>query len=259
MSESRILNYRHEGEGFPLIILHGLFGSSRNWQSIARQYAGIYQVISVDARNHGQSFHSLAMNYDCMSDDIIRLMDKLAIEKCHLLGHSMGGKTAMAVSVKESERISKLLIADIAPIVYQHSHDHLIDPILELDLNRLSSRAEADRFLSEKIKEPQLRAFLLHNLVRKDDRWQWQANWSSIKSNMDKLLGRPTDIDNWQIKNRTLIISGSKSDYVNAEAKAAFDKHFLKLEYKKIDDAGHWLHAEKPDLFSRHISDFLKL
>ncbi|MFT5504029.1 MAG: esterase [Gammaproteobacteria bacterium] len=257
MKESPILHYRQEGDGFPLIILHGLFGSSRNWQSIAKQYAGTFQVISVDARCHGQSFHNADMNYDCMSDDVIRLMDSLGLEKCHLLGHSMGGKTAMAVSVKENERISKLLLVDIAPIVYRHSHDHLIDPILALDLDGISNRADADRILSEKVIDAQLRSFLLHNLVRNDGQWQWQVNWSSIKFNMNKLLGEPVDGDKWQVRSPTLVISGAKSDYVNSDAEVAFKKHFLQLQYQKIDGAGHWLHAEKPELFLHYTLAFL--
>ena len=144
------LNYSVTGQGEPLVILHGLFGSSKNWQSHARGFAQNFQSIAVDLRNHGQSFQTDMMSYELMAQDISQLLDHLGLNKCRLLGHSMGGKVAMTLAIQRAELISHLVVADIAPVKYEHNHDDLINPLLELPLESITSRADsrmADRLV----------------------------------------------------------------------------------------------------------------
>ncbi|MDH3537807.1 MAG: alpha/beta fold hydrolase, partial [Gammaproteobacteria bacterium] len=138
-----LLNFASSGSGQPLVVLHGLFGSGRNWQSHTRQFASRCQVINVDLRNHGQSFHADEMNYPIMADDVAQLLQRLELADCNLLGHSMGGKVAMTLAVNYPALVSRLIVADIAPVSYFHHYDDLIEPILALPLDAIESRARA--------------------------------------------------------------------------------------------------------------------
>ena len=169
------LHYSRSGSGEPLLILHGLFGSGKNWHSQARRFAEFFDVYCVDLRNHGQSFHADEMNYPAMADDVVRLLDHLGIDSCRMLGHSMGGKVAMTIAIQHPALISRLVVADIAPVSYRHHYDDLIDPILALQLDRYRSRAEVDHALRAYIPEDTLRAFLLQNLERDGAEWRWRA------------------------------------------------------------------------------------
>ncbi len=180
-----LLHYNQRGQGDPLVVLHGLFGSGKNWQSHTRQFADLFEVITVDLRNHGQSFHADEMNYAVMTEDVMQLLDHLDLDQCHLLGHSMGGKVAMTLARQYPERLMRMIVADIAPVAYRHHYDDLIDPILALRLDTIENRGEADIALRQHIPEDQLRAFLLQNLVREGDTWRWRVNWRVIQRDMD--------------------------------------------------------------------------
>ena len=258
MNQPTILHHQIQGEGPVLFILHGLFGSLRNWQTLAKRYSEKFTVISVDARNHGRSFHSDEMSYAAMADDLEQLAGYLNINQYHLLGHSMGGKVAIRVARQFPDQVASLIVADIAPIPYQHSHDHLIEPILAIDLHNVSKRQEVDALLKRDINDPALRSFLLHNLAQVDGQWRWNVNWQVIKNNMELLLGSPVDDNNWQIHCPALVIYGAQSDYLSDAGKAAYQQHFDLLTYSKIEAAGHWLHAEKPDIFFSKTIDFLQ-
>ena len=251
------LNYSSSGSGQPLVVLHGLFGSGRNWQSHARRLAQAFQVINVDLRNHGQSFHTDEMNYPAMAGDVARLIRQLDIGPCHLLGHSMGGKVAMALALGEAELVADLVIADIAPVVYAHDHDELVDAALGLTLDAIASRADADRELESAIPEPGLRAFLLQNLVRDGDSWRWRVNWQAIQRNMSNLTGFIDLPGDWRIDMRTLFIRGANSDYVDDEAIEQIRRHFCNVEIATLENAGHWLHAEQPQAFIERVLEFL--
>ena len=142
-----VLNYVRIGQGEPLIILHGLFGSSKNWQSLSKVFSKHFDVLTLDLRNHGESFHSDVMDYPAMVDDVYQLLNQLGIKSCRLIGHSMGGKIAMLFASDYPQLVSQLVVADIAPIAYEHSYDHLIDPVMALNLDEMDSRAAIDQAL----------------------------------------------------------------------------------------------------------------
>ena len=178
------LHFSALGSGTAMVILHGLFGSGRNWQSHARQLAEHFQVFSVDLRNHGESFHANEMNYPAMAEDVAQLLRGLELSDCYMLGHSMGGKVAMMLAQQNPALVKRMIVADIAPVDYFHHYDDLINPILALPLERIESRAQADQLLRQNVPEDQLRAFLLQNLVREASGWRWRVNWEVIQRDM---------------------------------------------------------------------------
>lgn len=255
---NQLLQYTQYGQGEPLLILHGLFGSSKNWQSLAKQFAEHYSVYTVDLRNHGGSFHDPMMTYEVMADDVSTLINHLAIEQCHLIGHSMGGKTAMQLVHQFPHLVSKLIVADIAPVAYLHHHNQLIEPILAIDLVDVSSRADVDKALKADIPDHMLRGFLLQNLTREGDIWRWKVNWPTIQRQMHELVGFPLDATNWTIETPTLFIRGENSDYIGTDGISVIKQHFSHASVETIGNAGHWLHAEQPQQFLHTVSDFLR-
>lgn len=252
------LNYTVTGTGKPLLVLHGLFGSGKNWQSHTRKFAAHFEVFNIDLRNHGESFHADEMNYSVMADDVLHLTQSLAIDRCHVLGHSMGGKVAMTLAAKNPALLERLVVADIAPVAYFHHYDDLIGPMLALRLDRLESRAEADQLLRQNIPEDQLRAFLLHNLARTTDSWRWRVNWEVIQRDMEWLTGYSEMPDDWMIDAPTLFLRGANSDYIGKPEIEVIEAHFDDARIETIDDAGHWLHAEQPEAFTRLAVKFLQ-
>ncbi len=239
------------------MILHGLFGSSRNWKGLSRQFAAHFQVITADLRNHGDSFHDATMDYPSMADDIHLLMDHLNLPSAHVLGHSMGGKVAMKFCQLHPDRVNKLVIADIAPMPYSHHHDDLIKPILALDLAHVSNRKEVDALLTSSIPGQQLRFFLLQNLTFRHGLASWKINWEAIRSNMTELTGYE-NIADWSIDNPSLFIRGTLSDYVKQEYWELISQHFHQATLVDLANAGHWLHAEQPTDFYAEVMRFLR-
>lgn len=253
------LYFTSTGSGQPLVVLHGLFGSGKNWQTYARRFATHYRVVTVDLRNHGDSFHADEMNYSVMADDVKALLHRLEIDKCYILGHSMGGKVAMALALQNTDLFAAMIVADIAPVAYFHHYNDLIDPILALRLDRLESRAQADQLLRQNIPEDQLRAFLLQNLSRESGGWRWRVNWQVIQRDMEWLTGFIDLPSDEVIEVPTLFLRGDKSDYIGDAEIEVINRLFSKPSITTIEDAGHWLHAEKPDAFSTAVLDFLQL
>ncbi len=250
------LHYTLTGEGPPLVILHGLFGSGKNWQSHARRLGRRFATHCVDLRNHGDSFHADEMNYPAMSADVVALLDELGLGACHLLGHSMGGKVAMTLAHEHPERVDRLIVADIAPVAYSHHYDDLIDPILALPLDVIESRVQADHMLRSHVPEDPLRAFLLQNLARDGSAWRWRVNWPVIQREMDELIGFDLPGD-WRIGMPTLFLRGARSDYVGDIELEVIAEHFADFELATLAEAGHWLHAEQPDAFIERVLAFL--
>ncbi len=251
------LAFAETGSGEPLVILHGLFGSSKNWQSHARRLAGQFRVISVDLRNHGESFHSEEMSYDAMAGDVERLLARLGLEEFNLLGHSMGGKVGMLMACRHPARVARMVVADIAPVAYFHHYDDLLEPILSLPLAQIESRTQADHDLRPHIPEDSLRAFLLQNLVREPEGWRWRVNWRAIQRELENLTGFDMTPEDWSVDIPTLFLRGARSDYVGEAEIEEIRRHFERAEIATIENAGHWLHAEKPEEFARLVSDFL--
>ncbi len=242
------LFYSRVGQGEPLLILHGLFGSSRNWQSLARRYAEHYEVFSVDLRNHGQSFHTEEMSYPLMAEDVSRLVDQLGLGDIRVIGHSMGGKVAMQLAIEHGNLLNRIVVADIAPVSYQHDHNDTVGALMAVDIERINSRADADAQLQPLIGEAPLRAFLLQNLGSQVGQWQWRFNLASIDAHMDNLTCFDIS-DEQRINLPALFIYGTRSDYVTEAEQAVIRQHFERANLQAVENAGHWLHAERPEHF----------
>lgn len=239
----------------PVVLIHGLFGSYENLGVIERSLSELYQVINIDVRNHGRSGHSSEMNYQLMAQDLAQTLDSLGVETAVLLGHSMGGKLAMAYAVKYPARVSKLILADIAPVSYPPRHSSIFTGLNSVDLPRIDNRADADKQLAEHVKEAGVRQFLLKSLTKDDDKFQWRFNLSALYDNYAELVGNPVDTGSYN--GPVLFIKGGDSDYILPEHKAAITKIFPAAQAKIIQGTGHWLHAEKPAAFTKLVKDFL--
>ncbi|MCH7881967.1 MAG: alpha/beta fold hydrolase [Proteobacteria bacterium] len=257
MPDNALLHYSQSGAGEPLIILHGLFGSGKNWQSLARVFAEHFKVYTLDLRNHGQSFHHQDIDYRLMVEDVYRLLQHLNINNCRVIGHSMGGKISMLLAVEHAAMVSQLVVADISPVPYPHEYEHLIEPILSLELDRYDSRSSIDAALQIDIPESSLRAFLMQNLLRDGEHWRWKVNWQAIKRNLDKITGYSELPQDWQVACPTLFIRGEKSNYIGEAEEKLIDQHFNMVAIKTLANAGHWLHAEQPRAFARLVLEFL--
>jgi pimeloyl-ACP methyl ester carboxylesterase len=252
------LHFTTSGSGKPLVILHGLFGSGKNWQSHARHFANHFQVFAVDLRNHGNSFHADEMNYSVMAEDLAQLLYRLELGECQILGHSMGGKVAMMLALQNPDLVAGMIVADIAPVAYFHHYDDLIDPILALPLETIESRAQADQLLRQNIPEDQLRAFLLQNLVREAAGWRWRVNWKVIQRDMEWLTGFGDLPQDWLIELPSLFIRGEKSDYIGNAEIEVIRHRFSNCKIETIAAVGHWLHAEAPESFNQLVLEFLR-
>ncbi len=249
------LFYRELGEGNPIIILHGLFGSSDNWLSIAKILSESFKVYSIDQRNHGQSPHNEEFNYSVMAEDLKDFIETNNIKNPIIMGHSMGGKTAMEFAVNNPDSWSKLIVVDIAPKAYPVHHDKILEGLKSLDLKTLSSRGEADRQLSEYVPQLGVRQFLLKNLARGMDGFEWKINLTVIANNIEK-MGEGLS-KTLRIEKPVLFINGQNSDYITPQDKGLLEKAFPSSELVTIPDAGHWVHSEQPDVFLNTIRNFI--
>ncbi len=241
-----------------ILILHGLFGSKRNWQSIARQLSEHFRVFTLDLRNHGESKHTDTMRYEDMADDVLQFITDHTLEEISVVGHSMGGKVAMHLALENPERIRKLVIIDIAPVKYQHGFNDLIDSLNTLPLDRISSRQDADEHLRSTVQPETLRQFLLQNLKNSEDGFRWRINLDAIQANIDALMDFPVDHRVMQYQNPVLFLKGEKSDYIKHLYEQKIFKIFSRALFITVADAGHWLHAENPDFVVQEIRKFIK-
>jgi esterase len=245
------------GEGAPIILLHGLFGSWQNLGTIARNLATDHRVYCLDLRNHGRSPHTELMNYALMSADVYRFMQQKEIARAHVLGHSMGGKTAMQLALNYPGLVDKLIIADIAPVPYPPHHETIIAGLLSMDLTRLQSRAEAEAHLAAYVKELPVRQFLLKNLVKTGAaNFTWRMNLAAIVANYEAIMAGQ-NAPNGPFPEPVLFIKGGDSDYITAKHAQAVAQFFPKAVMRIIPATGHWLHAEKPALFMQIVRRFL--
>ncbi|MBB44213.1 MAG: alpha/beta hydrolase [Rhodospirillaceae bacterium] len=252
------LAYKRYGSGSPILILHGLLGSGRNWTSMAKRFAADgWEAITVDLRNHGESPHSNAINYSLMANDVAELIRLLKIECPIVIGHSMGGKVAMALSLTKLEVIKALIVVDIAPKKYFHSNLSLITAMMEVDLDEISTRVEADKILSKKINNGDMRAFLLQNLIFENGVASWRVNLASIESNMEHLMDFPYRKNEFLYAGPVLFVGGGVSEYMRSMKLDIILDLFPIAEVKMIKNTGHWVHSEKPTLFYTIVSQFI--
>lgn len=251
------LAYREYGQGTPLVILHGLFGSGRNWQTIARHLADDYRVLTVDLRNHGDSCWTPTMTIPEMADDLAAFLDRVRITEAVVVGHSLGGKAAMWFALTHPQRVDKLVVIDIAPVRYDHSFMAYIEAMRAVDLRRLERRAQVEQALAPNISDPALRKFLAQNAINTADGLKWRVNLEVIAASMSNLLDFP-DINGWEYSKPTLFISGGTSDYIGAEHVGVISEHFPNAEFTVIADAGHRVHADQPGAFLDRLYHFLE-
>lgn len=264
------LFYKNFGEGPPLIIVHGLYGASDNWISIARALADSFDVYLIDQRNHGQSPHSSIHNYDAMRDDLIEFMKQKGLPKASLMGHSMGGKTVMHLALSVPDLVDSLVVLDMSPFTCEpgrHSsqyslHTGIMDGMLKVDFSRVDKREDVEEQLEKSIQSSRIRSFLLKNVLRnKDGTYRWRMNIEAIADEMDSIFAglEPSGYQTGQSSPGypVLFVRGENSDYINDDCILEIKQIFPEAEFVTIPGAGHWLHTEQPDLLVKTIRYFL--
>ncbi|RTZ71899.1 MAG: hypothetical protein DSZ00_09530 [Gammaproteobacteria bacterium] len=253
------LHYRQFGEehsGIPLLLLHGLLGSLVNWQRVARRLAEHHRVIVPDLRNHGRSPHHPDVSYPAMAGDVLELLDDLGVDEAVPVGHSMGGKVAMWLALTLPHRVERLVVADIAPVRYQGGLGELMDAMLELPLDEIDKRTEADALLARRVPDAAVRAYLLQNLVHTERGWRWRSNLRALRDGLDLISGFPEVPPEAHYGGPVLFIHGGSSDYVKPEYLPVMERLFPNLELVTLD-AGHWVYAEQPESFVSVVEDFV--
>jgi pimeloyl-ACP methyl ester carboxylesterase len=241
------LNYKSQGAaGPPVVILHGLLGSSSNWRSIARRLAEAHRVFALDLRNHGDSPHVDHMSYPAMADDVRAFLDSHDIETATVIGHSMGGKTAMRLALDEPRRVQRLVVVDIAPTVSDHDHVPVLHAMASLDMTRVARRSDAEHLLEAAIPDAGMRQFVLQNLATTAQGFGWRIDLDAIESNLPALLDFPVDTHARPFTGPTLFVRGALSDYVPDSDEPVIRELFPRAEIVTIEGAGHWVHAEQP-------------
>lgn len=249
------LNFDQVGNGPNLILLHGLFGSASNFRTLAKKFGEHCTVYCLDLRNHGASPHDSDTSFEAMASDIIEFMDMHNIEKTAIMGHSLGGKVAMQVALTFPERISKLIVGDIAPVEYPHHHDRIFEGLNAVSEVSVASRKEAEQILADYVDIPEVRLFLLTNLVRTEDKsLAWRINVSGLWQGYEHIAQKPHGTP---YSAPSLFIRGSLSDYVKEEYFPDIYKLFPAAEITTLEGAGHWLHAEKPREYIEMVLEFL--
>lgn len=247
--------YSEQGE--PLVILHGLYGNQANWAWHARELEAHYAVHVFDARNHGQSDWAPTMKLSEMADDVAETMTALGLDSAHVLGHSMGGKTAMLLALQQPQRVRRLIVVDIAPVSYGKNENAVLKGLSAVDLASVQSRADADAQLAVWVQNKAVRAFLLTNLLRDaDGRYHWRINLPVIQ----QFLGPVTDWPPGQgsFAGPVLFIKGETSDYILSEHREATLRQFPQASVKIVLGAGHWVHSEKPEAVLKLVLNFLQ-
>ncbi len=253
------LFYRETGSGEPVIILHGLFGMSDNWMSIARKIGERYRVILPDMRNHGRSPWANLFTYEALVQDVQDLITSLQLSGVRLIGHSMGGKTAMLLSAKHPEWVHQLVVVDMAPKTYERPlFREFIRQLLTIDLDGLNTRKEADERLAQTIHSEPIRQFLLKNLYRDDAlQFKWRINLQSLWTHLDDILTFPALREETPVP--ALFVRGGKSDYISDTDIPHIKRLFPQSDVVTIPNATHWLHADAPDALCAALRDFFQM
>jgi esterase len=267
------LYYQKLGQGPTLIILHGLYGSSDNWISVARKFASRLTVYLIDLRNHGRSPHTSGHSYPLMADDIDELISYEGIGKAYILGHSMGGKVAMLYAAMHPEKVTGLIVVDIGPGGYanlsQYSsqvigHLNIVNTMLSVNLSNFATRAEIENELAKTIKDLNARQFIMKNIERrKDYSFAWKLNVDAISKSLPAMMG-PIPLDKILVDKQitqfpVLFIKGETSNYISPDQIAILLKYFPEAQIKTVTGANHWVHSEQPEQFMKILDDFLQV
>ncbi len=251
-----LLHSKILGQGQPFVILHGFLGMSDNWKTLGNQFAEYFEVHLVDQRNHGRSFHDDQFHYEALAEDLKHYFDTHNIKNAILLGHSMGGKTAMLFATQFPELLGKLIVADISPRFYPVHHDGILAGLASLDFEVLKSRTEADKQLSNYVSEFGTRQFLLKNLY-------WiEKGTLALRINLDTLAKNVSEVGealpiHSKFEGDTLFLRGDKSEYIGTQDEVIIKNHFPEAQIETISKAGHWLHAENPKEFYEAVTNFV--
>lgn len=253
------MNYVTSGQGPTVLLIHGLFGNLDNLKNLGQALEHKYQVIRIDVPNHGLSEHWQQMDYPLLAKAMINLLDKCQIERAHVIGHSMGGKIAMATALAFPERINSLVAADIAPVAYQSRHDLIFATLESLPLEGHTDRRFALSHLIAAGIDEATAQFLLKNLQRTDDGFRWRINLSGLKRCYPNIIGWYNQNSKVQqvYRGPSLFIRGGDSTYVTSEHRGAIMAQFPAAQAKTLEGCGHWLHAQKPAIFNRIVSEFI--
>ena len=245
------------GEGQPLIIIHGLFGMSDNWNALGKRFAEEFNVHIVDLRNHGRSFHSDDFSYNDMAEDIEKYIQSANLENPVVIGHSLGGKVAINLCCRKKIEFSKLVVVDISPKSYSIDfHKNILEVLNSISIKDFSSRAEIDEALSLDIKEFSVRQFLMKNLYRDQNKqFSWRFNIKVLKEKLDNISG--AEFLQESIDTPTLFLKGEMSNYINEDDEKLISTHFINSQLNTIVGSGHWIHAEKPELFYNYVMKFI--
>lgn len=256
MNPAQRLFFRELGQGRPMIILHGVFGSSDNWLTQAKLFSPHFRVFTIDQRNHGQSPHDEEFSYPVMVNDLLQFIDEHQLKDPIVIGHSMGGKVAMNFAVAHPEKLEKLIVVDIAPKPYNLEHYVIIEGLKAIPVQTITSRNEADAALAAYVPEPDVRQFLLKNLQRRPEGgFTWKINLPVIDKNLNK-IGFDLEFAG-KFEKPTLFIRGGKSKYVKDEDMTRIKEVFPLAELKTLD-TGHWVQAEKPQEFVDTVMKWLR-
>ena len=250
-----LLNAIQSGEGPPVILLHGLFGAARNFGQVQRALSSRFRVIALDLRNHGASPHGSDMRYATMAVDVLETMAALGALPAAVIGHSMGGKTAMTAAISRPAAVGRVLVADIAPVAYQHGNASIAGALLSLPLSPSLTRAAADETLAGTVSDATVRAFLLQNL-----RFGVSPSW---RIGLDEIAAAIPDLEGWtdpdgSYDRPALFLTGARSDYVQAADRPTIRRLFPRARFASVKDAGHWLHADNPAGFLSVVEAFVQ-
>ena len=258
MSQPVILTRTEAGKGPHVYLLHGLYGSGRNLGVVARGLSGRFRTVSLDLRNHGTSPWAAPMTYRAMEADLAAAIEADGAGPARIVGHSMGGKAAIALALRRPDLVERIAMVDIAPVRYTHDQRSVLRAMRALDLNAIATRTEADRLLSESVREREVRGFLLQNLYRADTgRFRWRLNLPLLDEHMDDILGFPEDLLNRAYPGPAIALSGALSPYVDDAGLAILRTMFPSLEHVRVEGAGHLPHVERPDAFLAALDGFL--
>ncbi|WP_282073524.1 alpha/beta fold hydrolase [Polaribacter atrinae] len=257
MSNNPILHSTIKGQGIPLLILHGYFGMSDNWKTLGNQFSETYQVHLIDQRNHGRSFHEDEFNYEVLVEDLYAYIQHYKLEKVYIIGHSMGGKTAMLFAVTYPELVDKLIVVDISPRQYQPHHNAILAGLNSIDFSIEDARRKVDKKLATLIPELGVRQFLLKNVYWKEKgQLAFRFNLESLTDNNPEVGEALPSFTVFE--KDTLFLKGENSNYITQDEEPIIEAHFPNSKIVEIKNAGHWLHAENPKQFYDEVSTFLK-
>ncbi|MGH2374856.1 MAG: alpha/beta fold hydrolase [bacterium] len=249
------LRYSVTGEGPPLLLLHGLFGSRRNWHHIAARLAGQFRVYTADLRNHGDSPWAAAMDYASMAADVGQLIEDIAPgQKIVVAGHSMGGKVAMMLALRHPEQVRRLVVLDVAPATYPDRYSALIHAAQSCPLRSVVAHADADKLLAPAIADPAVRKLLLQNLVRRSNGYAWRINFDALDAGMAGLMGFPPPPQSRPCELPALFVRGIESDYLLPDHHEKIAQLFPRAEHLSLSGAGHWLHVDQPAALAQAIA-----